>query len=127
MNENNEFNMQDLNTSNESASSDTNASNEQQSYIPYYTPAEQQPKQNSGFAIASLVLGILSLLCCGSFIMSVLAIVFYFVDKNNNNKQPNSLARIGMILGIISLVLTVIFYIAYIGIIVTGVLEGVTL
>ena len=51
---------------------------------------------------------------------SILAIVFYFVDKSNTG-VPNKLAKIGMILGIVSLVLTVIFYIAYIGIIVLGV------
>ena len=92
--------------------------------IPHYQPQYNQapPQENSGLAIASLVLGILSLVCCGSFLFSILAIVFYFVDKSNTG-VPNRLAKTGMILGIVSLVLTVIFYIAYIGIFLGAVSE----
>ncbi|MBR2024840.1 MAG: DUF4190 domain-containing protein [Clostridia bacterium] len=79
--------------------------------IPHYQQPEQpvQP-ENSGLAIASLVLGILSLVCCGSFLFSILAIVFYFVDKSNTGVS-NKLAKIGMILGIVSIAVSVLFII----------------
>ena len=76
----------------------------------YYRPDEQPQKpQNSGLAIASLILGILGILCCAGCgpLFSILAIVFYFVDKNNNGAS-NSLAKAGLICGIIGLVCTVI-------------------
>ena len=85
--------------------------------IPHYeAPQEQAKSENSGYAIASLICGIIGLLCC-TFIPAVLAIVFYFIDKNNTGK-PNQLAKTGMILGIISIALSVIFLIAYFGIVI---------
>lgn len=134
MSENNEFNMQDLhneannepvnNQNNQNEQSYNEQSNNANQYgyynqannnTPYYTPVEPQQKQNSGYAIASLVLGILSILCCGTcgIIMGILAIVFCYIDKNNNNGQTNSLARAGMICGIIALVCSVIYLILY--------------
>ncbi len=117
MKENNEFNYQDLNNS-------SNEDKNEFSYTPSYTPEPPQQNQNSGLAIAAFVLGILSLLCCGSGVFSILAIVFYFVDKKNNNGVPNSLARIGMICGIVSLALTIVAYIVYIAAIVIGAFSG---
>ena len=93
--------------------------------IPHYVQPEQPQNQgNSGFAIASLVCGIIGLLCC-SFLPAVLSIVFYFIDKNNTGK-PNQLAKIGMILGIVSIALSVLFIIAYIGIIVFAAIGAAT-
>ncbi len=124
MNENNEFEYQNKenNNSNEQNTygyynqnySNQNDNNQPTYNIPHYTPVEQPKKENSGYAIASLVLGILSILCCGScgIIMGILAIAFYFVDKNNSG-QPNALARAGMICGIIAIVCSVIYLILY--------------
>ncbi len=110
-----------LNQERQNEQNERGASNE--IVIPHYEAPQEQPKQeNSGYAIASLICGIIGLLCC-TFIPAILAIVFYFVDKNNTGK-PNQLAKIGMILGIISIALSVIFVIAYIGIIVFAAISG---
>ena len=121
MNENNEFGYQNNNDNNSNEQNTSgyynnqNENNQPIYNIPHYTPVDQPKKENSGYAIASLVLGILSILCCGScgIIMGILAIVFYYVDKNNNGGQPNSLARAGMICGIIAIVCSVIYLILY--------------
>lgn len=71
---------------------------------PYYgAPAPQ-----NGMGIASLVLGILGLLGCCSFVFSILAVIFGVMGRNRadaglaNNK---GMATAGMIMGIIGLVI----------------------
>lgn len=93
--------------------------------IPHYQPQYNQapPQENSGYAIAALVCGIISLVSC-MFIAGILAIVFYFVDKNGNDGRSNNLAKIGMILGIVSIVLFVLFIIFYVGIIAVMISSG---
>ena len=71
----------------------------------------RQPNNGSGFAVASLVLGILSivmlLFCSGiNLIAAILAIVFAFVAKAKCGKMPTA-AIIGLILGVIGIVVTV--------------------
>ena len=72
------------------------------------TPA---PTGTSGKATASMVLGILSFLCC-PIIFSVLAIVLGSQAKNEIAATPGlggaGMAQAGFILGIVSLVLSVI-------------------
>ncbi len=102
MSENNDFNMNDLHTNNQSYS------------IPNYTQ-NTQPQQNgnSGFAIASLVLGIFGILCCAGccgIIFSILAVVFYFVDKSKTG-VANPLAKAGLICGIIGIACTIIVFV----------------
>ena len=112
MSENNEFNMQDLNLSSNEKEENQQFNNEQTN-IPYYIPNDQPQKpQNSGLAIASLVLGILGIICCAGCgpLFSILAIIFYFVDKSNNGTK-SSLAKAGLICGIVGLVSTVLIVI----------------
>ena len=73
-----------------------------QAYGQQYGSMYQEDKSIKRFAIASLVLGIVSFFCCG-IITSILAIVF---GRISLNKQPlnNGLAKAGFILGIIGLV-----------------------
>jgi len=72
---------------------------------PVYNP-NVVPK-NNGFAIASLVLGIVGvLLCCYGFIPQVLAVVFGFISKkkireSNGAEQGENFAKIGTILGFV--------------------------
>ncbi len=78
-------------------------------YDPYsYNVA---PTNNgNGFAIASLVFGILgSTLFCGWIIPQILAIVFAIVAKKSG--QNRAMANWGLWLGIISLILIAISYI----------------
>lgn len=75
-------------------------------------PPPPVKKDGNGFAIASLVLGILSipLLCCCalSIISAVLSIVFAFVARSKAGKMP-TMAKVGMILAIIVIVFAVFF------------------
>ena len=73
----------------------------------------QTPPPNNGnkFAVASLILGILSivmlLFCSGlNVVAAILAIVFAFVAKAKCGKMP-TMAIVGLILGIIGIVITV--------------------
>ena len=68
------------------------------------SPRPQAPqKQNNGFAIASMVLGIISVLCCCinyvSIVIAVIAVVFFVVDRKTNGKS-NGMAIAGLVLGI---------------------------
>lgn len=76
-----------------------------------YVPEEQNKTPQKGYAIASLVLGIVSIVCCccGTYvpmILSVLAIVFFFVDKKRNG-VANGMAIAGLVCGIFSLLISV--------------------
>ena len=74
---------------------------------PYYNQPYAQPKKKGGFAIASLVLGIISVLqgfsmdyfFDGSLILSILAIIFGALGIKTARK---GMAIAGLILGIIS-------------------------
>ena len=87
--------------------------NQQQGYQNGYNQPQQyyqEPADNSrGFAIASLVLGILSLFCCGT-VCSILGLVFGIISRKKNPVN-NSMATAGIVLSIIALVLGIIFLI----------------
>jgi hypothetical protein len=74
--------------------------------------------QSQVLAIVSLVVGILSLLCCAWFVPGIVAIVLGFLARSKANSDPASyggagLALGGIITGAISLVLGVIVVILY--------------
>lgn len=75
---------------------------------PYSPAAEEIPK---GFAIASLVMGILSILtccCCIGILFGILGIIFYCVqEKDSVGKRPTQ-ATVGLILSIVGLVIGVV-------------------
>ncbi len=75
-------------------------------------------KKNDGFSIASLVLGILSLLCCCipyanciEVVICILAIVFGAVSKKNSDGKKSPFAIAGLVCGIIGLVLYIVLII----------------
>lgn len=79
------------------------------SYASPYSSA--QPEISKGFAIASLVMGILSIItCCCSItgiLFGILGIIFYCVQqKDSEGKRPTQ-ATIGLVLSIIGLVIAV--------------------
>ena len=85
---------------------------------PVYTqPVMQQPvyaAQNQpghGFAVASLVLGIVSFFCCG-FITGILAIIFGAVAKNKGNRS--GMATAGIICSAIAIAMWVIILVVII-------------
>lgn len=71
-----------------------------------------QPPEKNGLAVASMVLGILSLLlCCTCFVnilLGVLAIIFGLLSKNG--QKMNGSAKAGVVLGIIGIILTVLVW-----------------
>lgn len=75
---------------------------------------ETSPKQNSGLAIASLVLGIVGLLCCG-IITGIPAVICGFVARGKIRKDSSlsgeGLATAGLVLGFLSLITTAIFFV----------------
>lgn len=74
-----------------------------------YNPAYQNDKQDGkGFAIASLVLGIISLFCF-AFICGTLGIIFGFLARSKGYKGGMSIA--GIVCGIVGIVLWVIMLI----------------
>lgn len=91
-----------------------------------FEPAQKKPQ--NGFAIASLVLGIVSVLCCccccftdtlGLIIMGVtaiLAIVFAFLSKKNANGKMDAKAIAGLVLGIVAIVMLLLFIAAIVGV-----------
>ena len=72
---------------------------------------ETPNKQQNGYAIAGLVLGILSIVCCCSTYISaamgVIAIVFFVLDKKNTGKS-SGMATAGLVCGIFGLLMAVI-------------------
>ena len=102
-----------------------NEFNFQFNYFGGFEPVQKKPQNN--YAIASLVLGIVSILCCcccfadaiGLIIMGVsaiLAIVFAFLSKKNNNGKMDGKAIAGLILGIVAIVMLLLFLAAIVGV-----------
>ena len=91
-----------------------------------FEPAQKKPQNN--YAIASLALGIVSVLCCccccftetiGLIVMGVsaiLAIVFAFLSKKNANGKMDAKAITGLILGIVAIVMLLLVLAALVGV-----------
>ncbi len=70
--------------------------------------------RSKGFAITSLVLGILSFCCCCTVylppILGILAVVFGILSRSGNPKRMPVMAIIGIILGIIGFAVSVAIF-----------------
>ncbi len=78
---------------------------------PMYGQPPVVPDNSKGFAIASLIIGILSVTCCcGGWLPSILAVVFGIISKNRK-KENNGMALAGIILGAIGIVFSIILII----------------
>lgn len=76
---------------------------QQQQYASYEQPS------GKGFAIASLVLGIVSVCtCCGGLLPSVLGLIFGTISKSKQSEN-NGMAIAGIILSSIGIVISLIF------------------
>ena len=67
-------------------------------------PRQMMPRQNK-WAFASLILGVLSMLCFG-VLPSILAIVFAVLDRKQNGSFTK-MSLVGLILGIVATVISV--------------------
>lgn len=88
---------------------------------PYYQYAPVNPavvsQQNTadGFAVASLICGIVGLLSCCTFIPSLLAVIFGAISKvKNDGSRPTGMSTAGLILGIIGMIISVLWVAAMI-------------
>jgi small-conductance mechanosensitive channel len=85
-------------------------------------------KPDNTKAIVTLVLGILSIICCG-FLAGIPAIFLgraelKAIDEGRSPEQNRNLAKIGYILGIVGTILSILATLAYIGIIVLAIITG---
>lgn len=82
-----------------------------------YREDEVISKQNNdGFAIASLIFGILSLVLfciCVNYIFAILAIVFGVIHLVKNKESGKGMAIAGIITSIISIVIAIVFAIIF--------------
>ncbi|ROR91439.1 DUF4190 domain-containing protein [Nocardioides aurantiacus] len=77
-----------------------------------------QPAKTSPLAIISLVTGIVGLLCCNYFVLSIAAIATGFIGRkqireSNGTQKGDGMAKAGFILGIVGIVLGIIVWILY--------------
>jgi hypothetical protein len=77
-----------------------------------------QPAKTSPLAIISLVTGIVGLLCCNYFVLSIAAIVTGFIGRkqireSGGTQKGDGMAKAGFILGIVGIVLGIIVWILY--------------
>ena len=93
---------------------------------PYGGFAPQEKKNKNGYAVASLVLGIVSLLTCcccclDTFgmiltgVCAILAIVFAFLSKKNAGGKMDAKAIAGLILGIVAIVMLLAMLVVLVG------------
>lgn len=81
---------------------------------PAYGMGGGQPTQTSVLAIISLVTGILGVLCCGSFVFSVAALVLGFLGKkevDEGKKTGGGMALAGLILGGVGMAISIVWII----------------
>ena len=83
--------------------------------------------QNKTLAIVSLVLGIVSFLCCNWFIVGLAAVVTGFMAKSKADSDPanyggRGLALGGIITGVLSMIIGILIWVLYLF---TGVLSGI--
>jgi uncharacterized membrane protein YkgB len=82
---------------------------------PYnFTPPQHQ--ETNGYAIASLILGVVSVVLCSctciSIVTSILAIVFAIISRKGQPMEGKAIG--GMVCGIIALVITIVSVVALI-------------
>ena len=93
---------------------------------PFQPPVAAGSGQNQTLAIVSLVLGVLSIPCCGFIIFGIAAMITGFMAKSKADNNPNEfggrgLALGGLILGAVTTVIGIIVNILYfLGMIATG-------
>ncbi|MBQ8565954.1 MAG: DUF4190 domain-containing protein [Clostridia bacterium] len=110
-NKNNDIKFEDLvDNYTYQQSEDQNKQNSEEK--PIWSEKSQAPKEN-GYNIASLVLGILSIVCCCTYgvfsiIAGVLAIVFFVISKNKGTS--NGMALAGLICAIFGILLGILYF-----------------
>ena len=94
------------------------------------TPSPAPAQGENTKAIITLVLGILSLICCG-FLAGIPAIFvgrseLKAIDEGRSPESNRTLAKVGFILGIVGTILSALATLAYVGIIIFAIIAGNT-
>lgn len=81
----------------------------------FNAPVDNQPEGGKGMAVASMVLGIVSIvmLCCSQYISlpcAIIGLILGIMYKKNNGK--NGMATAGVVCSIVSLVISILAIIA---------------
>lgn len=79
----------------------------QQGYSQQYPAYVESQDDSNGMGVASLVMGIISLVCCSSFIFSVLGIVFGIISLSRK-KTNNGIAVAGVVLSAVSIIIGIV-------------------
>lgn len=79
----------------------------QQGYSQQYPAYVESQDDSNGMGVASLVMGIISLVCCGSFIFSILGIVFGIISYSRK-KTDNGIAIAGIIMSAVSIIIGIV-------------------
>ena len=81
-------------------------------YYQYNPAMSVQTAENDGFAIASLILGIVGMITCCTFLPSLLGLIFGIVSKaKNDGTRPSGVSTAGIVLSVIGLIAGVFCYI----------------
>ena len=117
-NKNNDIKFEDL-VDNYSYQQNNGQNQQNNNQNPIWSNQPETPKSN-GYNIATLVLGILSIVCCCAYgvlslILGALAIVFFIISKKKGTSNGMALAGLicaifGILLGIIFLSYTVLMF-----------------
>ena len=110
-NKNNDIKFEDL-VDNYTYQQNDNENKQNNEQKPVWSDNPEE-KKNNGYNIASLVLGILSIVCCCfygilSIILGVLAIVFFVISKKQDTS--NGMALAGLICAIFGIILGIIYF-----------------
>ncbi|MCE9625686.1 MAG: DUF4190 domain-containing protein [Deltaproteobacteria bacterium] len=92
------------------------------------TPAVGAPAQNNTKATIALVLGILSLVCCG-FFAGIPALILgrsecKAIDEGRSPESNRTIAKLGWILGLVGTILSVLGALIYVGIIAMAIMQS---
>lgn len=112
----NSYNYNEPMNNNANQAFPNNSGNYNYSNADYYD--QQQPPQSNGYAIAAMILGILSipLGCCYGLgiIFSIIAIVMAFLAKKNNGGSFGGMALTGLICACIGILFGVLFWVFFV-------------
>lgn len=85
-------------------------------YYQYNPSVNVTTAENDGFAVASLILSIVGIVTCCTFVPSLLGLIFGIVSKTKNDgTRPTGVSTAGIILGVIGLLLSVFWLFVFLG------------